>query len=365
MDKLIIFEDSSKVEFGGGQKGTLDVIEVVEKYLEITLFDTNRKSRFQKLTYNLKKSYLYAYGNQKNIGNSSFSVGITEIIFFPILVIINYFKILFFLKFKKYKNFETVLYTSSKKNLFFLYLLKLSMGYKYIYHARTLDNNKSIWFKILKIILRKCDLVICVSESVKKNLDIETGKVLYNTINIPKKANPYHFELDDVFKIGFVGELLDWKGIDLFGNLSELFDPNKISFHAYGGGKNLKELSFRFPKVMFHDFVKEHDDIFQNINLIINPSISPESFGRSTLEAAAYGIPCISSNFGGQRELIQEGKFGILSNPGDLEEFQKLIEKIYHDEHLYKELSENGKIYSKKFSKKNFSKSLINLISEI
>ena len=348
MMNAIIFEDSSKVSFGGGQKGTIDLLKCIEEYFHIVVFDTNRNSKFQERIQTYSRKYILSYSQPKNTTKASFSISGAEILVFPFLLVLNFLRILLYLVFQKFHTSNTILYTSSKKNLFFLYLLNLTLGYKFVYHARTLDDKKSIWFMIVRSLLKRAAVVICVSKAVESNFNIENSTVVYNTVQKPyfvKGKGSSQLP----FRVGFIGELLLWKGIEVFGQISNCFDDDDLEFHAFGGGKELQALQSKYPRVNFHGFVQKQQQIYNHLDLVLSTSVSPESFGRTTLEAASYGVPCVSSKLGGQIELLKDGAFGILAQPGNVNEFCKHITLLSKDTDLYFKLSQNGINFSQKF----------------
>ena len=71
-------------------------------------------------------------------------------------------------------------------------------------------------------------------------------------------------------------------------------------------------------------FVGHTDDMataYAVSDVVVDPSVRPESFGLVLAEAGAMGLPVVSSNIGASREILCEGETGWLvqpSNPGAL-----------------------------------------------
>lgn len=85
-----------------------------------------------------------------------------------------------------------------------------------------------------------------------------------------------------------------------------------------------------------------------------------EHFGISTVEAMMGGCVPVVINKGGQTEIIQDGKNGLLwSSPADL---MKLTVMLISDQTLMKKLSKNCVISSQRFSKDKFEKEILKLI---
>ncbi len=62
-------------------------------------------------------------------------------------------------------------------------------------------------------------------------------------------------------------------------------------------------------------------------SLVIAPSLVPEGFGRTPVEAMSMGVPVIASDLGGYRETIRPGITGWLVPPADP---QKLADAVLH-----------------------------------
>ncbi len=63
-------------------------------------------------------------------------------------------------------------------------------------------------------------------------------------------------------------------------------------------------------------FVEEPLALLAAADLCVLPSVA-EPFGLSLVEAMALGVPIISTRAGGPLEIVQEGKSGLLTPPGD------------------------------------------------
>jgi glycosyltransferase involved in cell wall biosynthesis len=63
-------------------------------------------------------------------------------------------------------------------------------------------------------------------------------------------------------------------------------------------------------------------------DLAVFPSIEPEAFGRSALEAQAMGLPVVAAAHGGLTETVVDGETGLLVAPGDPAALAAAIEKL-------------------------------------
>ncbi len=91
------------------------------------------------------------------------------------------------------------------------------------------------------------------------------------------------------------------------------------------------------------------EEILNITDLFILPS-QYESFGLAALEAMACGVPVISSDAGGLKEINENGFSGYLSPIGDIEDMAKNAMYILKDEAVLKQFKENALVQSQKFS---------------
>lgn len=371
MKKIIILEDSSKVAYGGGQKGTLEIINILKENFDIYLFDCTKKSIFQDKIKekDVKKKYLKSYGKIIGGENSSFSIGYKEIMFFPFYLAYNLILLCKFIL--KYDKNQLLFYTSNKKHLLILYFLKKLTGIKYLFHARTYDNRKSKFYKLILPGLECSEKIICVSEFIKDNINLNNCEVIYNPLNVDNKYLKSHLnksiEKNDTIIIATLSELLKWKGVDLLIESLNLINTNKnIELHIYGSGleeEYLKKLSKNNTKVFFKGFRQDIYELMSyKINIIVSASISPESFGRTTIEGCYFGIVPISSNIGAQKELISKIDKSLLFENKDIYGIAKSIEYAIDN---YDLLSLKAVSYSNKFNYIDFNYSINNIFKAL
>ena len=68
--------------------------------------------------------------------------------------------------------------------------------------------------------------------------------------------------------------------------------------------------------------------------LLIMPSIWYETFGRTTIEAFAAGVPVVASNIGAMKELVTDGLTGLHFDVGSAEDLAKQVQSISNDQPL-------------------------------
>ena len=69
-----------------------------------------------------------------------------------------------------------------------------------------------------------------------------------------------------------------------------------------------------------------------------------EGFPNTVLEAGAMGLPCIVTDVNGSREIILDGKNGIIVPPKDEDALMESMERVVSDEPLHQRLAANARI---------------------
>lgn len=71
------------------------------------------------------------------------------------------------------------------------------------------------------------------------------------------------------------------------------------------------------------------DEFFSGIDVLLCPSLWPESFGMATREATVRGVWVIAMNAGGLAEDLIDGKNGTITPMGDIASFAKAVQQAF------------------------------------
>ena len=138
----------------------------------------------------------------------------------------------------------------------------------------------------------------------------------------------------------YFGRLSEEKGIHMFLELCKKF-PNK-KFKIAGQGP-LEEKCKQISNAQYLGLLTG-DKLNRTIaeaELVVYPSICYENCPLSVLEAISLGTPVLASGRGGIRELIDNGKSGILvDEPFTMDNLLKEAEKLVNNKVLRKEMSQ-------------------------
>jgi glycosyltransferase involved in cell wall biosynthesis len=125
-----------------------------------------------------------------------------------------------------------------------------------------------------------------------------------------------------------------------------------VEFHINKTNKELFEL-YHKAKIYWHASGYGED-------LQIHPELA-EHFGISTVEAMGSGAVPVVIDCGGQREIVTDGKNGLLWNTQ--EELFEQTKKLANDAALWNKLSKNAIIRAKDFSEEKFKEAVLGLIT--
>lgn len=178
----------------------------------------------------------------------------------------------------------------------------------------------------------------------------------------------------------FFGYLRDKKHelmIDAFSKLKRIKKLDGWSLHLAGAAGEgdkpyLEELKVMakdmdvvfHPNIPFNELIKLYGKsliYWHSAGFGESDPTKMEHFGISTVEAMAAGAIPIVINLGGQKEIIENGKSGLLWDSPD--QMLELTTKVIEDEKLADKLSNNAVKRSKMFSKDNFNKKIEEIFS--
>ena len=119
-----------------------------------------------------------------------------------------------------------------------------------------------------------------------------------------------------------------------------------------------KELGIQ-DSIKFHGIVSNPEKYLQNSHIYVHSAFY-EPFGLVILEAMSTGLPVISTDGRGNRDLINN-KNGILLNHRDPKKYALEIIELINNKNKYDKLSEESIRTAKRYDIKNYTDKLLNL----
>lgn len=236
----------------------------------------------------------------------------------------------------------------------------------------TVKSVNKIWSRILS------HKIIAVADAAKSNLtdigiDEKMIEVIINGVepiekySVDKKLKVRR-ELgipEDAFVCGICARLEECKGIDVLLRAARklLRSNNNYYFLIVGKGSQyfeLKELTYALgisDKVKFTGFASDVTPYLNCFDLNLNCSRGTETSSLAISEGMSLGLPCVASSWGGNPHMVYDGYNGFIYPVDDFLYLSRLIEKLYENKPLYKQMSENAyKRYCEEFTAKRMTR---------
>ncbi|MDP8225800.1 MAG: glycosyltransferase family 4 protein [Candidatus Lernaella stagnicola] len=255
-----------------------------------------------------------------------------------------------------------ILHANGVKPHFISALLAPFVSVSIVWHWRDFSAKRAIWPLYRWLARRVPKRIIAVSEAVAAELrpHLRNVVVVYNGMNIAKyqsAGRPAREDHDD-FLVGICGILTPWKGhevlLEAVARLKERGSKLRVwvvgdeIYDTAGHGNwrdHLEDMSRKLgveDTVEFLGYRKDMPAILQRLDVLVQPSTQPETFGRTVAEGLAAGCAVVLSRIGGMPEIARHEQEGLQVEPGNAEELAEAIERYRQDPALRKRLAEAG-----------------------
>jgi glycosyltransferase involved in cell wall biosynthesis len=151
----------------------------------------------------------------------------------------------------------------------------------------------------------------------------------------------------DWLRVGYIGQITYIKGVHVLLEAVRALPNVSLTVEIYGEASShppyldsLKKIVGNDPRVHFekaYHSAEEGAKAFQNLDVLVVPSIWFENSPNVILEAFASGTPVIASNLGGAAELVQDGVSGLVFEAGNAADLaQKIMNLVQQPDLLQK-----------------------------
>lgn len=213
-----------------------------------------------------------------------------------------------------------------------------------------------------KLILRKADHIISVSEETKVRLGkwARCGRctVIPNAVRVeryqPRRGQgEFRASLgvgEDELLIANIGRLSPEKGQAAFLSAARdiVQQHRKTRFILFGLGPDQDELE-RFvarsdlgAHVIFAGYRSDMDDIYNELDLVVQSSFT-EGMPNVVIEALLMEVPVIATDVGGTREVLKHGLTGVLIAPGEHQSLVASIEEFTLNQQRFVSMAREGR----------------------
>lgn len=218
----------------------------------------------------------------------------------------------------------------------------------------------SVW--LLRVLARHVpQAVIANSESTLATLRLPQAT---RTAIVPSGLTPEHIARcwgppahNNPPRIGIVGRLTAWKGQDVFLEAAARLLQRGVSAHFLIAGAALfGEEAFETrlrgrvtalgiaPHVEFLGF-RDVPPLLRTLDILVHASTIPEPFGQVITEGLAAELPVIATNGGGAREIIEDGRTGVLVPMGDADALAEALVELLAQPERARRLAAAGRAH--------------------
>lgn len=177
---------------------------------------------------------------------------------------------------------------------------------------------------------------------------------------------------DETIRFAYVARIMKEKGIEQYFDAAENIKKkySDVEFHICGSCEGAYEEKLkRLEKegvIIYHGMVKDMTSIYKILNCVVLPTYYPEGMNNVLLESAACGIPIITTNRPGCREIVDDGINGYVvkakSSVDLIEKIEQFLSLSYNER---KEMGLAGrKKVEREFDRNFVIKSYLRVVNE-
>jgi glycosyltransferase involved in cell wall biosynthesis len=159
-------------------------------------------------------------------------------------------------------------------------------------------------------------------------------------------------------KVIYVGRVAKEKDldilIDVYGQLAQRRPDCTLAVIGDGPFLPLMKERLPYPNIVFTGFLlgQELSQAYASSDVFAFPSTT-DTFGNVVLEAMASGLPVVVSDKGGPKEIVQNGRTGLVAKGRDAPDLLRGIEMLIDDQELRSRMAKNCRSYAEKHSWEN------------
>lgn len=222
--------------------------------------------------------------------------------------------------------------------------------------------------KMMQLSMKWTRRIITISGPIKEDLvslgcPAQSVETVYNTIDVPVDIHKNGcLEAMDMEFIGerpvcaVFGRVTQWKGqhvfIEAIAEIKKEFSDIAgliIGDSPEGAADYLDQLKNRVgtlslqKNIVFTGYQADVGLFYRICDVVVHTSVEPEPFGRTILEAMAYGKPVVATAMGGPLEIIESDYDGVLVPPCNAAVLAETIIRLLKDDKLRAEMGSRAR----------------------
>ena len=211
------------------------------------------------------------------------------------------------------------------------------------------------YFNDMKLAYEKADIIVFQTKNIRnkfpKNIQLKS-KIIPNPICVECLSDEANIEK----KIVSVGRLVPQKNHSLLIKAFSIFQKLHKNYHLYiyGNGELLDELKLLAEErkvknyIHFEGFCENvHEKIKDAEQFVLSSDY--EGMSNALMEAMMMGLPCISTNYSGVGDIINDGINGLLVPIGDVSSLARAMCRLSDDIALQKSLRRAARLKSEEW----------------
>lgn len=230
----------------------------------------------------------------------------------------------------------------------------------HVRNAKTQSSVRDHWLRMSPFLIANSRATARSYESFLRHS--QRSYVVYNGVDLDRFSGDQHsrhrFGIpEDAYVIAQVGRITPEKGIHILLESLTQIVANHPEVHAlvagdttvHGDESYLASLRQQVAglhlgdRIRFVGYVGDVQAVYGIANLLVQPSICVEGFGRSLIEAMAMRLPVVASGAGGAVEVVDDGVTGLLIPPNDASALARAILTLMENRALADRMGQAGR----------------------
>lgn len=164
-----------------------------------------------------------------------------------------------------------------------------------------------------------------VKKMAEHGLPAERCVVIQNGTQRPKNLSPP--ALTERIRFGFIGGIHKKKGIETLQKAFQGDLGKNLVIRGFASDRKLERFRRNHPEFQatLELFNSDKTSFYDNIDVLVVPSIWYENQPTVIIEAYQFGKPVVCSDIGGMKEMVHHNITGLLFKPGDADDCRENI----------------------------------------
>lgn len=245
----------------------------------------------------------------------------------------------------------------------------------HVFHSYFGKLKTNLFKQLERYIAKRTDAIIAISEIQKRELsqihkiaEADKFKIIPLGFDLdrfqqglPQKRKDFRLKYglkDDEIVIGIIGRLTSIKNHDLMLDAFKICtekSQKKIRLMVIGDGELMVPLQEKAEqlkseigenRIIFTSWIKDIDSTLPGLDIVALTSLN-EGTPVSLIEAQASGVPVITTNVGGVKNVVEDNVTGYVIDGFDSKPFAEKLNSLIESEEIREKMSQNGWIHVK------------------